>query len=129
MNIHEFRKEKDKIILLIHPSIVKWDYFEQVIPLLEKDYHLLIPALPGHDFETKSDFNSVEKIASELNDWIKVRGYSEIEIVYGCSMDGSIALMTTLEQKFKIKHCIMDGGITPYELSYDDWKIWRINIA
>lgn len=44
-------------------------------------------------------------------------------------MGGSIALMTTLEQKIKIKHCIMDGGITPYELSYDDWKTWRINIA
>lgn len=45
MNIHEFGKENNEIILLIHPSVVKWDYFENVIPLLQEKYHLLIPAL------------------------------------------------------------------------------------
>ena len=66
MNIHEFGKENNEIILLIHPSVVKWDYFENVIPLLQEKYHLLIPALPGYDFENDSDFTSVEQIASEL---------------------------------------------------------------
>lgn len=28
MNIHEFGKENKVTILLIHPSVVKWDYFE-----------------------------------------------------------------------------------------------------
>ncbi len=64
MNIHEFGKENNEIILLIHPSVVKWDYFENVIPLLQEKYHLLIPALPGYDFENDSDFTSVEQIAS-----------------------------------------------------------------
>lgn len=32
MNIHEFGKENKETILLIHPSVVKWDYFENVIP-------------------------------------------------------------------------------------------------
>lgn len=50
--------------MLIHPSVVKWDYFENVIPLLQEKYHLLIPALPGYDFENDSDFTSVEQIAS-----------------------------------------------------------------
>ena len=48
MTIHEFGKENEKVILLIHPSIVKWDYFEYVIPLLEKEYRLIVPALPGY---------------------------------------------------------------------------------
>lgn len=37
MNIHEFGKENNEIILLIHPSVVKWDYFENVIPLQQKN--------------------------------------------------------------------------------------------
>ena len=45
MTIHEFGKENKETIILIHPSVVKWDYFENVIPLLEKNYHLLVPAL------------------------------------------------------------------------------------
>ena len=118
MNIHEFGKENKKIILLIHPSVVKWDYFEVVIPLLQENYHLLVPALPGYDFENDSDFSSVEQIALELNGWIKANGCTEIYAVYGCSMGGSIALMVTLGQMIKIKHCIMDGGITPYQLPW-----------
>ena len=33
-------------------------------------------------------------------------------------MGGSVALMVTLEQRIKIEHCIMDGGIKPYQLPW-----------
>ncbi len=118
MTIHEFGKENSKTLLLIHPSVVKWDYFEAVIPLLQKDYHLLIPALPGYDFEDDSDFTSVEQIAAELNAWLQEKGYAELDTVYGCSMGGSIALLAALGQSIPIRHCIMDGGITPYQLPW-----------
>ena len=65
MTIHEFGKENKETIILIHPSVVKWDYFENVIPLLEKNYHLLVPALPGYDFDNDNDFTSVELIAQK----------------------------------------------------------------
>lgn len=118
MNIYEFGKENKETLLLIHPSVVKWDYFEYVIPLLEKKYHLFVPALPGYDFENDSDFTSVEQIAAELNSWLKAEGYTELYAVYGCSMGGSVALMVMLGQMLKIRHCIMDGGITPYQLPW-----------
>lgn len=60
MTVHEFGKENKDAMLLIHPSVVKWDYFEYVIPLLEDRYHLIVPALPGYDFEQPGDFTSVE---------------------------------------------------------------------
>ena len=81
VNIHEFGKENKEVILLVHPSVVKWDYFENVIPLLEKKYHLVIPALPGYDFEDDSDFSSVEQIANELNYIIRARRF-----LYGLSL-------------------------------------------
>lgn len=118
MTIHEFGCENPKTLLLIHPSVVKWDYFETVIPFLQKDYHLLVPALPGYDFEDDSDFTSVEQIASELNAWLQEKGFPELYAVYGCSMGGSIALMVALGQSIPIRHCVMDGGITPYQLPW-----------
>lgn len=118
MTIHEFGKLNKETILLIHPSVVKWDYFENVIPLLQKNYHLLVPALPGYDFDNDSDFTSVEQIASELNTWLKKEGYPELYAVYGCSMGGSISLLVALGQKIKIRHCVIDGGITPYQLPW-----------
>ena len=68
---------------------------------------MLIPALPGYDFENDSDFTSVEQIASELNDWLSTRGYRNLYAVYGCSMGGSVALMVTLEQRIKIEQLFL----------------------
>ena len=66
MTIHQFGNANAKTIILIHPSLVMWDYFENLIPLLVEQYHLIIPALPGYDEEVKGDFSSVEEIAKEL---------------------------------------------------------------
>jgi hypothetical protein len=32
MTIHEYGADKEKVIVLIHPSVVMWDYFDYVIP-------------------------------------------------------------------------------------------------
>jgi len=61
MTIHEFGKENEQVIVLVHPSVVMWDYFEYVIPLLEKKYHLIIPALPGYDPDVKADVEYIKK--------------------------------------------------------------------
>ncbi len=96
MDIHEFGQGNEEAVLPIHPSIVKWDYFEYVIPLLEGSYHLLVPALPGYDFEDESDFTSVGQIADELGAWMRQAGIEKLHAVYGCSMGGSVALLAAL---------------------------------
>ena len=118
MKIREFGLENQECILLIHPSLVTWDYFEYVIPYLEKHYHLLIPALPGYDLEDSSEFSSVERIASELADDVLKKGIREVKTIYGCSMGGSIALRMAADEKLKVQNYIMDGGITPYQLPW-----------
>jgi pimeloyl-ACP methyl ester carboxylesterase len=116
MTIHEFGTENEETILLIHPSVVMWDYFEYVVPLLEKDYHIVIPALPGYDEEEPGDFTSVEEIAAELAGWLKEHGCTSLSLVYGCSMGGSIVLRMLAEGQIDIKNAVIDGGITPYQL-------------
>lgn len=118
MTIHEFGKENEKVLLLIHPSVVKWDYFEYVIPLLEKDYRLIVPALPGYDFDENSDFTSVEQIATDLVNWLVKNNIHHLYAAYGCSMGGSIALLVSLQKQVAVEHCVMDGGITPYRLPW-----------
>jgi pimeloyl-ACP methyl ester carboxylesterase len=117
MTIHEFGKENKEIILLVHPSAVMWDYFEYVIPLLEKNYHLVIPALPGYDeAQPESDYTSVEQIAAELAEWLSEQGYTALNLAYGCSMGGSIVIRMLADGKIRIKNAVIDGGITPYQL-------------
>jgi pimeloyl-ACP methyl ester carboxylesterase len=123
MTYHEFGKENEKVIMLIHPSVVMWDYFEYVIPLLEKDYHLIIPALPGYDPENTSDFTSIEEIAEDLESWLNAQGISIVECIYGCSMGGAVVTKLLANGKIYFNHAIMDGGITPYQLP---WILTRI---
>lgn len=96
MKIYEFGRENADKLVLLHPSLVTWDYFEYVIPLLEKDFHLLIPALPGYDLTDEPEFSSVEQIASELAGELLQREITEV----------------------KAQHFVMDGGITPYQLPW-----------
>ncbi len=118
MTIHEFGKDNKEVILLIHPSLVLWDYFEYVIPLLESRYHLIVPAVPGYDEEEPGDFTSVERIASDLADQLKDRGIQEIACMYGCSMGGSIVTRFLADDRIRVKCAVLDGGITPYQLPW-----------
>ena len=47
MTIHEYGTDNQQVIVLVHPSVVMWDFFEYLIPLLKEEYHLIVPALPG----------------------------------------------------------------------------------
>jgi pimeloyl-ACP methyl ester carboxylesterase len=123
MTYHEYGTENEKITLMIHPAVVMWDYFEYVVPLLEKEYHLIIPALPGYDPDYKSDFTSIEEIAEELEQWLQGQGINTVECVYGCSMGGAVVTKLLSNRKIHFNHAVMDGGITPYQLP---WLITRL---
>ena len=118
MTIHEFGQGNSEAVVLIHPSLVMWDYFEYVIPLLEDRCHLVIPAIPGYDPDSTSDFTDVEQIAAELADWLTANGCAEIACIYGCSMGGSIVARLLADGKVKVRSAVVDGGITPYQLPW-----------
>ncbi len=118
MTIHEFGQENKQIIVFIHPSAVMWDYFNYIVPIMQKEFHLIIPALPGYDLEQPGDFTSVEEIAAELADWLLAHHYQTISCIYGCSMGGSVVARFLADNRIKVKTAVIDGGITPYQLPW-----------
>ncbi len=123
MTVHEFGKENKKVVVLIHPSIVMWDYFEYVIPLLEKKYHLIIPALPGYDPDVRCDFTSVEAISRDIAKWLVEHNLEDVTCLYGCSMGGSIVIRMLAYNMVNVHSAVIDGGITPYQLP---WILTRL---
>lgn len=118
MTIHEFGQTNPRTVVLIHPSVVMWDYFEYVIPLLESAFHVVVPALPGYDPDAEGDFTSVEQVATSLEDWLISQGITEVACIYGCSMGGSIVLRMLVSGRLSIQSAILDGAITPYQLPW-----------
>ena len=124
MTVYEYGTENKQTILLIHPSVVLWDYYEYVIPLLQDDFHVVIPALPGYDKKKpEQDFTSMEEIASEIANWLEAKGILEVACVYGCSMGGGIVLRMVADNRIRFQHVVADGGITPYQLP---WLVTRL---
>ncbi len=115
MTIHEFGNKGKPTVVLVHPSMTRWDYFEYVIPLLKEQYHLIVPALPGYDPDAKGDYTSVEEIAKELENWIIYSGCANVACLYGCSMGGSVVLRMIADGRLSIQNAVIDGGITPYQ--------------
>ena len=123
MTVYEYGKDNKKTVVLIHPSVVMWDFYEYVIPLLEKDFHVIIPALPGYDEKNpKTNFTGIESISEELAAWFIENSITEIDLLYGCSMGGSVVLRMLADNIIAVRNTICDGGITPYQIP---WIITR----
>ena len=103
---------------MFHPLGVWYDVFEYVIPILEKDYHLIIPAIPGLDPDNpKSEFTSIEDIESKITDYLINSGYAHVKCLYGCSMGGSLVIRMLASNKIITDFAVIDAGITPYEMN------------
>ncbi len=116
ITFYEYGVKNEKTVVLIHPSVVFYDFFEYVVPLLQEDFHVIVPSLPGYDkTKPQSNFTSIEQIAAGIESWLLQNGIESPDVVYGCSMGGSIVLRMVADQKVHIKNAVMDGGITPYK--------------
>ena len=49
MEVHEFGAGNSRKIVLIPGNMMCWKQFENVIPLLEKDYHVTAVSTDGYD--------------------------------------------------------------------------------
>lgn len=117
MTIHEFGQNNAKTVVMFHPLGVWWDIFEYVIPILEKDYHLIIPALPGHDPDRpKEDYTSMQEITDEMTDFLMNNCNGSVDCLYGCSMGGGLVIKILAEGKIKTRIAVIDAGMTPYNL-------------
>ena len=118
MTVHEFGKGNKELLILFHPLGARWDIFNYVTPILEKDFHLVIPAMPGFDPDApKTDFTGVERIADETAAWLIKHGHESITCLYGCSMGGAVAARMLEAGKIRIHCAVLDGGRTPYRFS------------
>lgn len=114
MKIHEFGQINNEVVILLHCSCMTWEMFEVAAEALKQQYHVIIPALPGYDLESDSEYTSVEEIAEELEEWLISKGYTRIHGLYGLSMGGSIAVRLLANSRISFDRAVIDGGITPY---------------
>jgi len=107
MQAKEFGKENDRKIVLIPGNMMSWRQFENVIPILEKDFHVIALSTDGYD--EKSEFTTAEKSAESIEKYITDNLDSHIDLVFGESFGAATAGMMFNRQKVKIDSIIMSG--------------------
>lgn len=71
MEVQEFGKQNSRKIMLLPGNMMSWRQFEAVIPLLEKQYHVIAVSTDGYDDTGKTTFTTAEAMAEKLEQYIK----------------------------------------------------------
>ena len=63
MEILEFGNKENKKIILIHGFQSPYQVWDEYVKYYEKDYHVIVPILPGHNPKKKEEFISFKECA------------------------------------------------------------------
>ncbi len=108
MRILQFGDKKKRKLLLIHGFQMPMELWQPYINHYEKEFHILVPILPGHDLEERTEFSSFEEVADELEE--KLFLYGSIHAVFAMSMGGVLAAMLVRRGKLTFNKLILDGS-------------------
>ena len=116
--LHEFGQKNEQTLVMIHGTAMSWDMFRDSIGILSERFRVFAVSVPGHDPEEISEFTSVEEVSRQIEDALIAAGCAEIHVLYGLSMGGAIAVRMLADDRLPVRHAVIDGGITPYELPW-----------
>ena len=107
MLAQEFGKQNEIKILLIPGNMMSWRQFEHVIPLLEKDYHVIAISTDGYD--EKTTFTTAEASAETVEDYIREHLNGAVDLVFGESFGCATAGLLFHRRKVKCGSLILSG--------------------
>lgn len=88
MRILEFGDRHNEKIILIHGLNIPWQMWNKQIEIYSSKYHVIVPALSGHDAESEAEFVSVEYEANQIRDYYVKNYGGNVYMVIGMSMGG-----------------------------------------
>lgn len=121
MRVLEFGDNEKEIIILIHGVNIPWKMWEKEIEFYSREYHVLVPALSGHDAEENTQFRSVEDEAKEIKKYVIENYGTAVYMVIGMSMGAAIAFCLLADGLLHAKYLVFDSGVfvatSPFLLS------------
>lgn len=118
MQYHEFGTANSRTLLFFQGSASHWSWYLESIELLAQNFHVIVPAIDGHEPKEHTNFISIEKTVEDVTQYLIKNGYMELYAVYGLSFGGGMVLRMLTEQRINIQKAIVDAGTAPYQMLY-----------
>ncbi len=109
MEVVEFGKENSRRIVLIPGNMMSWRQFENVMALLEKDFHVIAVSTDGYDGTGKTVFTTAEDAAEKLEAYIRDKLDGQVELVFGESFGCATAGTLFHRQRVRVDSLILSG--------------------
>ena len=109
MIVKEFGKEHARTLVLIPGNMMSWRQFEHVIPLLEKDYHVIAVSTDGYDGTGETIFTTASASAEKLEAYIRTELNSRVDLIFGESFGCATAGTLFHRKQVQADALIMSG--------------------
>ena len=109
MEVQEFGEENSRKIVLIPGNMMSWRQFEHVIPLLQKDFHVIAVSTDGFDGTGETPFTTSAASAEKLEAYIRDHLDGHVDLIFGESFGSATAGALFHRQKVQTDSLILNG--------------------
>lgn len=109
MEIKHFGDPQGKSVLLLHGNLMCWRQFEDLIPLLEKDYSVYAVSFDGFDGSRSTTYTMAQAQADKLEDFLCTELGGHVDMLFAESLGCGPAVLLKSSPKVKIDHMILSG--------------------
>lgn len=110
MDVHEFGAKTNPKLVLIPGNLMTWEQFEDLIPLLREEFHVIAVSTDGYDGSGKTTFTTAQASADHLAEYIREKQDGRVDLVFGESMGCATALVLFHDQKVQVGAMILNGA-------------------
>ncbi|HJG41725.1 alpha/beta fold hydrolase [Bifidobacterium pullorum] len=110
MRILEYGNTNNPTIMLVHGFESPYQIWIDYIEHYKENYHILVPILPGHDVQEKSEFNSFDDTAKEIENYCISKSINHIYAIYGMSMGGVLTSYLWKNKRLTFEKVILESS-------------------
>lgn len=119
MEIKRFGDPKGKKIMLLHGNLMCWRQFEDVIPLLEKEFDVYAVSFDGFDGTGETTYTTAQEQADKLEEYLIQNCDGTLDALYAESLGCGPAVYLKASKNIQIRRMILSGP------EYLDFGIWN----
>ena len=119
MEIKRFGDPERKKIMLLHGNLMCWRQFEDVIPLLEKEFDVYAVSFDGFDGTGETTYTTAQEQADKLEEYLIQNCDGTLDALYAESLGCGPAVYLKASKNIQICRMILSGP------EYLDFGIWN----
>ena len=109
MEIKRFGNPEGKKIMLLHGNLMCWRQFENVIPLLEKEFDVYAVSFDGFDGTGKTTYTTAQEQADKLEAYLIHHCGGSLDALFAESLGCGPAVCLKASKNIRIRRMILSG--------------------